>query len=143
MRVETQTQTQTQKQASALATARGVTKNNTGTAATERGVANEPGSTTEAPRSVLTLAREERERQAAQRLLTPDEVQSLVDDMQKSLRMTSTKLNFSVDQESGQTIVKVLDASTGEVLRQVPSEDMVHLRASIERMSGVLISILA
>jgi flagellar protein FlaG len=40
-------------------------------------------------------------------------------------------LSFSIDKDSGQTVVKVYDAQTHEVIRQIPSEETLKLAASI------------
>ena len=37
------------------------------------------------------------------------------------------ELNFSVDEELNRFIVTVLDQETGEIIRQIPSEDMLEL----------------
>jgi len=41
-------------------------------------------------------------------------------------------LSFRVDKDSGQTVVKVYDAQTNEVIRQIPSEETLKLAASID-----------
>jgi flagellar protein FlaG len=41
------------------------------------------------------------------------------------------ELNFSVDEELGRTIVTVIDEYTGDVIRQIPSEDMLELAKSL------------
>ena len=52
-------------------------------------------------------------------------------------------LEFSVDQETGQTIIKIYDRTTGEVVRQLPAEETLEflkrLAAQDER-KGVLVS---
>jgi flagellar protein FlaG len=48
-------------------------------------------------------------------------------------------LNFSVDQESKTTVVKVIDQSTKEVIRQIPSEEMLALAKALDTMKGLLI----
>jgi flagellar protein FlaG len=42
------------------------------------------------------------------------------------------RINFRVDPGSGQMIVSVIDANTGEVIRQVPGEEALKLAQSIE-----------
>jgi len=37
------------------------------------------------------------------------------------------KLEFQVDQQLHETVVTVLDKETGEVIRQIPSEEMLEL----------------
>ncbi|MGX9220748.1 flagellar protein FlaG [Massilia varians] len=48
-------------------------------------------------------------------------------------------LRFSVDEESGKTVVKLIDSSTQEVLRQFPSEEALSIARSIDKMQGLLI----
>ena len=40
-------------------------------------------------------------------------------------------LSFSVDQETGKTVVKVVRAGTGEVVRQIPSEEAMAIAARL------------
>jgi len=42
------------------------------------------------------------------------------------------KLAFSVDEESGRSVVKVLDPETDEVIRQLPSEEVLEIIHFIE-----------
>ncbi len=53
---------------------------------------------------------------------------------------TSSSLQFSLDQDSGRTVVKMVDTETEEVLRQFPSEEMLAISKSIDRMQGLLIN---
>lgn len=41
------------------------------------------------------------------------------------------ELNFSIDEELGRTVVKVIDENTGDVIRQIPSEDMLALARNL------------
>jgi flagellar protein FlaG len=41
------------------------------------------------------------------------------------------ELNFSVDEELGRTVVTVVDENTGDVIRQIPSEDMLELAKNL------------
>jgi flagellar protein FlaG len=40
-------------------------------------------------------------------------------------------LQFSVDQDSGSVVVKVVDRGTGDVLRQIPAEEMLKLARTL------------
>jgi len=44
------------------------------------------------------------------------------------------ELNFSVDEELGKTVVTVIDESSGNVIRQIPSEDMLELAKNISEL---------
>jgi flagellar protein FlaG len=41
------------------------------------------------------------------------------------------ELNFSIDEKLGKTVVTVVDQSTGDVIRQIPSEDMLELSRNL------------
>lgn len=43
----------------------------------------------------------------------------------------SRELNFSVDEDLNRSIVTVLDEETGEIIRQIPSEEMLELARHI------------
>lgn len=43
------------------------------------------------------------------------------------LRSVGRELRFQIDDESGQIVVSVLDAETGERIRQIPSEELLRL----------------
>lgn len=69
-----------------------------------------------------------------------EQVQKAVDEMRKSLsESASSNLQFAIDDESGETIVRVTDRKTGELIRQIPSEEMVELAKSLDRMQGMLL----
>jgi len=48
-------------------------------------------------------------------------------------------LQFNIDDETGKTIVKVVDATTNELIRQFPSEEMLSIAKAIDQMKGLLI----
>jgi flagellar protein FlaG len=50
---------------------------------------------------------------------------------------SNVELSFSVDQSSDQIVVKVTDANTGKVIRQIPSEEMLRLSRNIKEMIGL------
>lgn len=56
------------------------------------------------------------------------------------VQSVSSSLQFSLDQDSGRTVVKMVDTATDEVLRQFPSEEMLAISKSIDRMQGLLIN---
>jgi flagellar protein FlaG len=72
--------------------------------------------------------------------ITPEAVAAAVQAANAYVQSTSTNLKFSLDQETGHTIVKMVDTETEEVLRQFPSEEMLAISKSIDRMQGLLIN---
>ncbi|MDO3382605.1 flagellar protein FlaG [Gilvimarinus algae] len=56
-----------------------------------------------------------------------DSVKQAVAHMNKFIQSTQRDLQFSYDSDSGDTIVRVLDSSTKEVIRQIPDEIFLKL----------------
>ncbi len=46
-------------------------------------------------------------------------------------------LEFSVDQNSGRNVVKIIDKSTKEVLRQIPSEEAIHIAQALDELNEI------
>lgn len=68
------------------------------------------------------------------------DVQRAADEINKALqRLNSSSLEFSVDHESGQTIVRVVDIATKDVIRQIPNEETLQIAKSIDKLQGLLI----
>jgi flagellar protein FlaG len=51
-------------------------------------------------------------------------------------------LQFSVDDESGKTVIKVIDSESKEVIRQIPEEVLLQIAQSIEEsLEGALLEV--
>jgi flagellar protein FlaG len=71
---------------------------------------------------------------------TADELEKAVKDVKDFLSTSAQNLEFSVDNDTGQTIVKVIDRQTEEVLRQIPSEEMLQIAKALDQLRGVLVN---
>ncbi|MGH7768950.1 MAG: flagellar protein FlaG [Candidatus Binatia bacterium] len=49
-------------------------------------------------------------------------------------------LQFAVDTQTGQRIVQVIDKETGELIRQVPPEELLNVMHTLRGLRGVLLS---
>jgi len=67
-----------------------------------------------------------------------EEMQSAVSKLNDHIQIVRRNLQFSIDEESGRTVVKVMDAETEEVIRQVPSEEALKLAKHLEEIKGLL-----
>jgi flagellar protein FlaG len=67
-------------------------------------------------------------------------VAKAVASVKEALKPVGGGLEFNVDQASGRTIVRVVDLETQQVIRQIPSEEMVELARVLERLEGLLLS---
>lgn len=58
----------------------------------------------------------------------------------KVMERLSPNLEFSIDEDSQRTIVKVVDRGTNEVIRQIPTEEVLDIAKALDQMKGLLIS---
>ena len=56
------------------------------------------------------------------------------------LKPISNNLEFSVDEGSGKTIVKLVDTETNTVLRQYPTKEALAIAKDIDRFRGLLVN---
>jgi flagellar protein FlaG len=52
---------------------------------------------------------------------------------------TQSQISFSIDQESGVSVVKIIDTQSKEVIRQFPSEEAIALAQALDKLQGLLI----
>ena len=69
--------------------------------------------------------------------ISMDEVQQAVNELNAKIERQSVQVNFDVDDETGRIVVKVKDVETGDVLRQIPSEEMLEFARNASRGVGV------
>jgi flagellar protein FlaG len=55
------------------------------------------------------------------------------------LEQVAQSVQFSVDEETGRTVVKIVDPATREVLRQIPAEELLAVARALGRMQGLLV----
>lgn len=63
-----------------------------------------------------------------------------VDRLREHAQSVQRNLEFSVDEASGETVVKVVSADTGELIRQIPSEVALKLAESLKESNNLLFS---
>ncbi len=56
-----------------------------------------------------------------------------------AVQAKANNLQFSVDDSTGKTVVRVIDSSSGSTIRQIPSEEALAIAQDIERMRGLLL----
>lgn len=77
---------------------------------------------------------------AAQKAETkPEELEAAVSEMNDFVKQFNNSLQFNLDKDSGKTIVKVIDMESKDVIRQIPSEEMVMIAKAIDKMKGLLV----
>lgn len=72
-----------------------------------------------------------------------EDVLEAVHKMKDYMQRIDRDLNFTIDKDSGMTVVKVIDPSTDEVVRQIPTEEIMRVVRSLESGGGLLSKIKA
>lgn len=65
---------------------------------------------------------------------TPAQVQNAVDSINKAMKQVNANVEFSIDEDTRKTIIKVVESETGEVIRQFPSEEILAIARAIDNM---------
>lgn len=73
----------------------------------------------------------------------PHSVEQTLEDATKALNehmdLVSVNFKFSIDQSTHQIVVKVINHDTGELIRQIPSEEALKIAKAIDILNGVII----
>lgn len=69
-----------------------------------------------------------------------EQVLAAVADMQDYVDAAGRNIQFQLDDDSGRMVVTVTEASSGDVIRQMPSEEALRLAENLAEMSGLLFS---
>ena len=51
----------------------------------------------------------------------------------------NSNLEFSVNDDTGQLVVKIIDRTTKEVIRQMPSEEMLSIAKALDSIKGLFV----
>lgn len=65
--------------------------------------------------------------------------QAMLDELSMDIEMLhSVGLSFSKHDDTGRTIVKVINKDTDELIREIPSEKVLDMAAKLDEMVGIL-----
>lgn len=65
-------------------------------------------------------------------------LQEAVERLNDQMKSKNRDLSFAVDERVNRTIITVKKLSTGELVRQIPTEEVIKMAHSIEDMKGLL-----
>lgn len=74
-----------------------------------------------------------------QDVVDPAELKRAVDAINQLLKPVNSNIEFSIDQDSGRTLVKVVDTETNTVIRQTPSREVLAFAKELDKLQGLLI----
>jgi flagellar protein FlaG len=62
----------------------------------------------------------------------------LVKNVTEVVQNLGTKVSFSFDDRSSTPVIRVVDDESGEEIRQIPREEMLHLMSKLREVSGLI-----
>jgi flagellar protein FlaG len=71
---------------------------------------------------------------------TREVVAKAAQQLQEFVQKMGRNLSFSVDETTGYNVVRVVNPDTGELVRQLPSEELLKIARDFERLNSVLVS---
>jgi len=71
---------------------------------------------------------------------TRDVVAKAAKEIQSFVQSMGRNLNFSIDQTTGYHVVRVMNPETNEVVRQLPSEELLRIAQSMSKLNSALVN---
>lgn len=71
---------------------------------------------------------------------SPADLAQAVEQINKAIGSMAPGIEFTIDEQLHTTVVKVVDVNTKDVLRQIPSAEMLEIAKSLDKLQGLLIS---
>ena len=97
---------------------------------------------TQKPATSATASAQEKPAEAAS--LNPsgesnrDQLNSAVKATQEFVGSINSSLEFSIDDDTGTSVVKIVDKDTKELIRQIPSAEMLSIAKALDTIKGIL-----
>ena len=67
----------------------------------------------------------------------------LFEEINSAMQAWSTGMRFEIDEDTQQLVVSIIDTKSGEVLRQIPSDEVLHVAKMITQFQGNIVSVKA
>ena len=68
-----------------------------------------------------------------------EQIEEVITRLQNTLQHVEPRIELSVDKELNQVIVRVFDKESGDLIRQIPSEEILELDRFFAEQSGLLV----
>lgn len=67
-----------------------------------------------------------------------EQIKQAVQNIQSTVDNLAHNLRFSIDEDTGKTIIKVVDTHTDEIIRQFPTEQAIEIARTLDKVQGLL-----
>jgi len=65
---------------------------------------------------------------------------SVVNELNQALKQINSRFSASVDDATGMVVVRITDRNTGELVKQVPPQQVLDASVSMEKIIGLLVN---
>lgn len=69
-----------------------------------------------------------------------EQIKQAVQKIQETVDNLAHNLRFSIDEDTGRTVIKVMDVHTEEVIRQIPTKEAIEIARTLDKVQGLLFS---
>jgi flagellar protein FlaG len=69
-----------------------------------------------------------------------EQLTALAEEMNQTLKQINGNYSVSVDDATGVMVVRITDEDTGEVVKQIPPQQILDVSVSVERIVGLLVN---
>ncbi|MEG3757868.1 flagellar protein FlaG [Pseudoalteromonas carrageenovora] len=71
--------------------------------------------------------------------LEREQLEKVAQQLQDFMGEMNRSLQFQVDEDSGRDVIKILDKTSGDIIKQYPSEEVLSLVSKLSESAGILI----
>lgn len=89
--------------------------------------------------SAATIEMPSKAVEAVKEAVDPSSLKQATEKLNQAMKMMASNLQFTVDEDTGIDVVKVVDADTKEVIRQFPSEEVIAIARAFDQLQGLLV----
>jgi flagellar protein FlaG len=72
--------------------------------------------------------------------ITQEVIAKAATQIQNFVQEMGRNLSFTIDETTGYNVVRVMNPETNEVIRQLPSEELLKIARSMEQLNSVLVN---
>jgi flagellar protein FlaG len=69
-----------------------------------------------------------------------EELKKIIEELQNKMSYLNKSLKIELDEEIKKPIVKIIDITSNEVIRQIPSDYVINIIKNINKMLGALVN---
>lgn len=84
--------------------------------------------------TVQQKSQEQAKETELQQVQSQADIEKQVQNLQEFGILQGWTVNFSMEQESGQVVIKVMDSDTRSVIRQIPTEELIAIHKRIQAL---------